>query len=250
MRALHKLSKALRVLWSRDRRWLRALWWGVAPSLEHLPVLGLMRPEMVVDIGANRGQFALAVRHIHPRAHVVSFEPLAKPAATYRSIFAGQMQVTLHEAAIGPQAGVGEIHVSKHDDSSSLLPMGEAQDRLFPGTVEVGRQSVRVARLADHVGNADISAPALLKLDVQGFELSALQGCEDLLDRFAWIYVECSFLELYQGQALADEVIAWLRERGFVLRGVYNMTYDRDGRAVQADFLFARLSLRDLAGNM
>jgi len=50
-------------------------------------------------------------------------------------------------------------------------------------------------------------------MDVQGFELPALAGCEGMLDRFAWIYVECWFMELYAGQALADAVIAWLRER-------------------------------------
>ncbi|MGH9448085.1 MAG: FkbM family methyltransferase [Terriglobia bacterium] len=48
----------------------------------------------------------------------------------------------------------------------------------------------------------------LFKLNVQGHELEALKACEDLLDRFAYVYVECSFMELYKGQALADEVIA------------------------------------------
>jgi len=86
----------------------------------------------------------------------------------------------------------------------------------------------------------EIVSPALLKLDVQGYELSALRGCEDLLQAFAWVYVERSFMELYKGQALADDVIAWLRERGYNLSGVYNMAYDRNGRAVQADFLFSR----------
>ena len=57
---------------------------------------------------------------------------------------------------------------------------------------------------------------------------------------FAWVYVECSFVELYAGQSLADEVIAWLREHSLHLSGVYNMTYDTGGRAVQADFLFKR----------
>ena len=47
-------------------------------------------------------------------------------------------------------------------------------------------------------------------------------------------------MELYAGQAFADAVIAWLRERGLRLAGVYNMSYDSDGRAVQADFLFGR----------
>lgn len=44
--------------------------------------------------------------------------------------------------------------------------------------------------------------------------------------------------ELCAGQALADKVIAWLRERGFHLNGVYNMVCGRAGKAVQADFLF------------
>ena len=44
--------------------------------------------------------------------------------------------------------------------------------------------------------------------------------------------------ELYEGQALADEVIAYLRNQSFFLQGVYNMSYDRKGRAIQGDFLF------------
>ena len=80
----------------------------------------------------------------------------------------------------------------------------------------------------------DLRAPALLKFDVQGFELAALAGCAALLDRFAAVYVECSFLPLYAGQPLADEVLAHLRDQGFGLRGVFNLTHDRSGRAVQA----------------
>lgn len=113
------------------------------------------------------------------------------------------------------------------------------RNTLFSGTAEKATQTVRVGRLLDFLAEEAIRSPALLKLDVQGFELEALRGCEDLLHRFAWVYAECSFCELYAGQALADEVIAWLRARGFRLSGLYNMSYDPEGRAVQADFLFA-----------
>ena len=194
----------------------------------------------VVDVGANRGQFALAARHVFPQAQIVSFEPLTGPAALWRAVFAGDGRARLIDAAIGPEPGEAEIHVSARDDSSSLLPITARQNALFPGTAEAGTATIRVVRLADALPAADIEAPALLKLDVQGFELQALAGCEALLDRFAWVYVECSFVELYAGQAFADEVIAWLRERSFSLRGVFNMTYDAKGRALQADFLFGR----------
>ena len=211
----------------------------VAAGVEHAKVLRSLGPACtVVDIGANRGQFALAARHCFPEARIVSFEPLAGPAAVYRAVFARDAGAIVVEAAVGRQAGETEIHLSARDDSSSLLPITARQDELFPGTSEAGTAKIRVVCLADVLLAQEVAAPALLKLDVQGFELQALEGCEDVLPQFDWVYVECSFVELYAGQAFADEVIAWLRERGFRLTGVFNMSYDRSGHAIQADFLF------------
>ncbi len=213
----------------------------VAAGVEHRVVLRqLGEVRAVVDIGANRGQFALAVRWCLPDARIVSFEPLPGPAKVYRSIFVSDSYAMLHAVAIGPRAGETTIHVSQRDDSSSLLPISAAQNAVYPGTAEAGTAVIEVGPLSAYLASEAIEEPALLKLDVQGFELQALAGCEDQLERFAWVYVECSFMELYEGQALADEVIAWLRERGFRLHGAYNMAYDGQGRAVQADFLFKR----------
>jgi len=46
--------------------------------------------------------------------------------------------------------------------------------------------------------------------------------------------------EKYEGQALAHEVIEYLSQHGFKLAGVYNMSYDKEGIAIQADFLFSK----------
>lgn len=224
----------------RHTSYLRALRQRVAAGVEHERVLRRLACRTIVDVGANRGQFALVAQHCFPNARIISFEPLAKPAARFRSVFAGGPRVTLYEAAVGSQPGDATIHVSRRDDSSSLLPITATQNVLFPGTAEAGTAVIRVGPLREFISPTDIEPAALLKLDVQGYELQALSGCEDLLDRFAYVYVECSFVELYAGQALADEVIALLQEREFRLNGVYNMTYDHSGRAVQADFLFIR----------
>lgn len=236
-----KVRKLFAITIISDPFWLRALLrHHVAAGEEHIGVLRhLGEIHIVVDIGANRGQFALAARRCFPYAKVFSFEPLVEPATVYRALFEDDKNVQLWNVAIGTDPGESVIHVSAHDDSSSLLPITEEQDALFPGTAEVGIESIQVARLSDCL-QEEIQKPALLKLDVQGYELQALEGCEDLLLLFDWVYAECSFLELYEGQALADEVIAWLRQRRFKLRGVYHMAYDADGRAVQADFLFSR----------
>ena len=231
-----RLAKLLRCL--ATPRYLRVLVkHGVAAASEHEPLLAPLRCRTILDIGANRGQFALAARHCFPEARIISFEPLAAPAEVFAAVFRSDKSVTLHQAAIGPERGRALIHISGRDDSSSLLRITARQNSLFPGTAEVGIAEIVVAPLQDFLDAGKIEAPALLKLDVQGFELQALRGCEPVMDRFDYIYAECSFLELYEGQALADEVIDWLRERGFRLAGVHNVAY-RDGQAVQADMLF------------
>ena len=212
----------------------------VAASAEHVSALSGLRCAVVVDIGANRGQFSLLARGLNPVARIYAFEPLPEAAARYRTVFARDPGVTLHEAAIGTRTGQAAIHISRCDDSSSLLPITSTQAALFAGTKEVGTTMVKVAPLDEFLTPEQIIEPALLKLDVQGYELEALKGCETLLDRFAYAYVECSFMELYAGQALADEVVGWLQKRGFQLCGVYNMSYYKGGRAVQGDFLFSR----------
>jgi len=233
---LIRFEKLAQVLGSK--RLLRALvLYRVLAGAEHRNVL---RQDLatVVDIGANRGQFSLAVRQWAPGARVFAFEPLSGPAARFCKGFQGDSKVILYQAAIGQQTGEATIHVSAADDSSSLLPISQLQQRLFPGTGEVRTETIRVGRLADFFSAKEIAGPALLKLDVQGFELEALSGCEDMLEYFAYAYVECSFVELYTGQALADEVTAWLRDRGFILSGIYNLSYDEHGHALQGDFLF------------
>lgn len=188
---------------SSEPLYRRPLRYGVGAGTEHQKVIGSCECRSVVDIGANRGQFALVARQCFPQATIFSFEPLPGPAKQFRRVFAGDQQVILRETAIGPKNGMEIMHVSRKDDSSSLLPITALQERVFPGTAEVGRQSVEIGPLSKFVSPKDIAPPALLKLDVQGYEVEALKGCEDLLDRFAYVYVECSFVELYRGQVNA-----------------------------------------------
>jgi FkbM family methyltransferase len=211
----------------------------VMGGVEHMAVLN--RPlATVVDIGANRGQFALAARAISG-AKVVSFEPLPAIAELFKTLFSSDAAVTLHVAAVGERAEMKMIHLSARDDSSSLLEIGQAQSDLFPGTHEVGTLEVRVGTLDEFMTAQDIVRPALLKLDVQGYEMQALAGCRSLISNFDYIYCECSFVELYKNQKLAGEVVTYLSSLGFSLAGMYNPAYDREGNCIQTDLFFKQV---------
>lgn len=233
------LIKMLRVLWISEYRsaFLRT---RVVASTEHDRILAGLRLNTVVDIGANRGQFALCIRRLYPRAQIFSFEPLRKPAGAWMRNFGADARARLFKKAVALQSGSATMHVSRWDVSSSLLPFAQAQHDNFPLTEEASREVVETATLEECIDDSLLQDPALLKLDVQGFELSALNGCGGLLERFSYVYVEASFIELYIGQALATEVIGFLFSRGFNLVCVANLSYGSSVRPIQADFLFSK----------
>jgi len=237
---IKRLDKSLQVIRSARLMWV-LICNRVCAGTEHRWVLK-KHILTVVDIGANRGQFTLAARRWAQKARVIAFEPLAEAASRFRKVFRGDTKVTLHQAAIGPVGGETSIHVTSSDDSSSLLPISSLQKRIFPGTLVIRTEMVKVGQLSEFVASKEIISPAMLKLDVQGYELEALRGCEQLLERFSYVYAECSFLELYTGQAMADDIIEYLRKRGWCISGIYNMMYDWNGKSVQADFLFENSS--------
>jgi FkbM family methyltransferase len=239
MGAVNIITKIIRVLWIAQYRsaLLRARVWA---ATEHDAILRGLGLDTVVDIGANRGQFALCARRLFPASQIYSFEPLQRPAQTYLKNFAKDPGAKLFNAAIAAESGQAEMHVSRWDVSSSLLPIAQAQHDNFPFTEESRLETVTTTTLSACLGAEAIAGRALLKLDVQGFEMSALRGCEDMLGRFDYVYVEASFIELYVGQALASDIIAFLLARRFRLISVANLSSGRSQRPIQADFLFAR----------
>ncbi len=236
---LRQLRKLILLLPSHGFR--RGLLHGVAASVEHLQLMRGIAPATLIDVGANVGQFSLLMRTLHPATRIYAFEPLARPAVKFERLFRGDAQTTLRRCAIGPRTAHGtEMYVSKDDDSSSLLPVSDEQVRFAAGAETIGTESVAVMRLDEILHPADIVRPALLKLDVQGYELLALQGCGQLLDVLDFVYAEVSFMTLYHGQALADEVVHLLFRNGFSLAAVNNPVFNGAGHCMQADFLFSR----------
>lgn len=210
----------------------------VVPSIEHRAVLS-GDLSTVVDVGANRGQFALAAR-LYTDAMVYSFEPLIEAVSVLESLFSGDRSVKIFPYGICESKGERIINISKSDDSSSFLEIGKNQIENFPGTEASSTASVKTAPITNFLSPKDIISPAILKIDVQGYELVVLRSAEPILMKFDYVYCECSFVELYLGQPLCSEVIEFLAEFGFKLSGVFNTVYGSGGQAIQADFYFVR----------
>jgi FkbM family methyltransferase len=217
---------------------------GVAAATEHRAVVTRVRPDVVLDVGANRGQFTLLVKGLFPSATVVAFEPVEQALAVLRRLAAGMKGVTVVATACGAQRGSTTVNVAEDDDNSSLLPPTHRQLELDPRSSTSGTEAVDIAPLDDLVDQRLLAGVSLLKIDVQGTELDVLRGATNLLKAVTYLYVELSFLERYAGQSAPSDIVRLLDRSGFALLHLHNPISARGG-LVQVDALFGRASCRN-----
>jgi len=212
---------------------------GVAAAVEHRHVPFGATFGTIIDVGAHHGQFALLARDRYPDAEIICVEPLPDAVDRLHAVHAGDKRLTILPFAAGGADGRRSMHVSRKTDSSSLLPILRPYVQAFPGTEEAGTIEVDV-RMLDTLLKSATRRPTLLKIDVQGGELEVLDGAARVLAEVDAAYVECSFVEFYRGQALADQVIGSFLSNGLRLDGVYSIVRDARGCCLQADVLFKR----------
>lgn len=200
------------------------------------------RVGLVVDGGANTGQWALGVRRNGYSGPLLSFEPLAEPFSKLLSAAAGDASWRCVRAALGDVDATMPMNVSGNSVSSSLLPMDPAHVHAAPESAYVGTEVVQVMRLDSVVPK--MVRPGLrlaLKLDLQGYEAAALAGAERILADVRIIECELSVVSLYAGQPLYIEVIEMLDDFGFTLASICEgLTNPATGLVLQMDAIFVR----------
>jgi FkbM family methyltransferase len=217
------------------------------PSPLHGPRRGQMLAQhgidLVLDVGANAGQYAKQLRREGYRGRIVSFEPVNEPFLELSRHASGDVRWECRRIALADTEGTAEIHVAGNSAmSSSLLEMKERHVHAAPDSAYVGSERIDTARL-DHLAGelADGAKHILMKLDVQGAEDRVLRGGTDLLARVDLLEIELSLVRLYDGQWLLPEMLTWLAERGFTLIGMEPVLRDpSSGYLLQVDGFFAR----------
>lgn len=211
------------------------------PAVRRQALLQRHGVDLVFDVGAATGSYARELRHFGYEGGIVSFEPLEGPHAALSAAAATDPSWRTHRCALGAEAATATIHVASNSDSSSLLPMARAHVDAAPEVGYVGQETVGVCRL-DDIAPEHPGSRVFLKLDTQGFERAVLQGAVETLRRCVGLQVELSFVPLYEGGPLADEMLAFAYERGFRMVAIDPGFSDPRGELLQADGVFFKTS--------
>jgi FkbM family methyltransferase len=200
--------------------------------------------DLVLDIGANAGQFGSELRRLGYRGAIVSFEPLSEAFRRLEAVARGDVGWNVKNLALGATSGTHTIHQAANSESSSLLQMLPLHSDAAPYSRYTGEESVLVEPLDAMFDDVCMGARKVyMKIDTQGYESQVLMGAARSLGRVDMIQIEMSLAPLYEGQALFGDLYAELTGRGFALVGLESNFVDpRTGHLLQVDGIFHRVS--------
>lgn len=204
-------------------------------------VLSGVQPDIVIDVGANVGQFGVAAADRFKPTSVICIEPNPQAASQLRKNVQSIRTILVREMGIGATPGSLMLRVNTHSHSSSFLPLTSSHLSAFPFATEQSRVEVHVSTLdVEFPVPADLTN-SLLKIDVQGFERHVLAGAEKSLRAIKWVVMEVSFDPLYEGEWIFEEARQFMQARGFRFeRPVGFLAEAVHGQIVQMDALFSR----------
>lgn len=197
----------------------------------------------ILDIGANEGQFAQSIRTVFPNAEIISFEPVPEAFARLQTASLGDACWHVENIALGASNGLSMMNLHfNHTSSSSFLPSTEHEGSLYPETTDqrVIELPMRTLNQWAALRSSPLERPMMIKLDVQGFEESVLEGGDQVFATAEVVLIEVIVQPLYQGQASFDRLVFKLRELGFGFQGVIEHGTDKNHRVVSLDALFFR----------
>ena len=199
---------------------------------------------IVLDVGANTGQYGEFLRSLGYAGKIISFEPLSSAFAELQKKAEGDQNWLCERVGIGATSGKTLLHVSANSQSSSILEMLPLHSASEPRSHYVATEAIELttvdAVVQQHCG---IDDRIFLKVDAQGYERWVLEGARTSIPRITGIELEMSMIPLYQGEALFHEMVPYVRTLGFELVSVEPMFFHpQTGQLLQVNGTFFRIN--------
>ena len=200
------------------------------------------KPWTLVDVGANEGEFSAAAATLARLNGVHAFEPQPICHESLKKVLSKVPNSQCYPMAVGDAPGELELYCTANSRMASLLRPESGISASYTGNnfdVEE-RLKVPIATLDDALPQ-DLKI-GLLKIDVQGYEISVLKGAERILQSTTALLLEMNYVPHYEGGATFDEVYQYVRSRGFQIFAISAPHIGRSAPGVPlwADALFVR----------
>ncbi|MGY3053553.1 FkbM family methyltransferase [Pedobacter sp. UYEF25] len=199
-------------------------------SFKQMKKLGYY-PEVILDIGAYQGEWTAEMSKIFSNAEFLMVEGQNEKEEELIEVTKKVDNCSYKIALLG--AETKQVKFNKYETASSVLSEENTTD------AEVEERTL--ITLDELLSTTEKAKDILVKIDTQGYELEILKGAKETLKTTKVVLLEVSMLNIYKGGPLVDEVILFMKERGFFLYDICSIVRrPLDNALYQSDFIFVK----------
>jgi FkbM family methyltransferase len=195
---------------------------------------------VIIDIGANIGQYGAEMRNLGFNGEIISFEPMKKAFDALKKISSNDSKWTVFNYSIGERDGQTSINIAKNSVSSSLLNPLPQLTLSAPEAKSIAVEIIGIHKLDTVFSTLNLEHKNIyMKIDTQGYEEMVLLGATDSLEYIRGIQIEMAFVPSYDGAITFDKMKNKLNVLGFELLALENGFYDKKtGKQLEVDGIF------------
>jgi FkbM family methyltransferase len=243
LQSLLNLYNVLRLNPEDQNRWVH-----LPPRLSSVvylkQLLRVQKIDLLLDIGANSGQFALEARRAGYQGEIISFEPLAGHQESLKVLASRDRAWRVLPYALGSTSAEMQLNVYEDDTFSSFHEINEDAKQNFGALVQLDHiETVQVCTLdsvAEQLGLYS-NRRIFLKTDTQGHDTEVLRGSVETLKHICGVLTEATVSSIYDGSSTLEELSTLLSSMGFVYGGMFPISYQLKSLAlIEMDCFFVR----------
>lgn len=197
--------------------------------------------DVVLDVGANDGDYGREIRDRGYKGLIVSFEPNPLVFDRLKRRIKAEENWVAYPYALGDKSCKAELSIAENDAMSSFKKL--TNFGASTGAKPISMVKVDVVTLDSFLNEQQFGMKNIyLKIDTQGFEMEVLRGASHSLDKIRAVQAEVALIHTYADEFDWLSFIAWLREKNFeVATAICNSTVGAQVR--EFDFVFTRREL-------
>jgi len=203
-------------------------------------ILKNTRVNGILDAGASNGRISRVLLKSFPKARAYAFEPNPMYKELLEIYAREDARFHPQYLALSDHEGSADLFITESPGNTSLLSPGERLKEIDPqGAGVKERRSVELVTIDEWARRNNDLTIEVMKFDIQGAELQALQGGAEVLRKSTCaVYIEVWFNTPYQGGALYSEIDLFFRQLDFILYDLFKPKYSKNGLIMWANALY------------
>jgi len=194
--------------------------------------------DLVIDVGANNGQFGRMLRAEGYQGDIHSFEPVSSTFNELKRSCESDDKWFIHQIALSDEVGQAEVNVTESSDLSSFLEPNEFGKSKYEKIKVLRTETVELNTLENFLKEniPDVAKRKIfLKMDTQGYDLKVFKGAEGVFDNIYCVLSEISLISIYSGMPHYLDALKIYEDAGFIVTGLYPISRKKDLSVIEMD---------------